>query len=195
MPLDIPSVLLAVDPGTRGCGVALFLHGELVRAEYVPCIGSRDPLPSDDTLVNATECALRATQWASIWATTNHAENTISIGSTQVFVRQCVALIEDMRVYAGSKGRADPQDLLNLQSVGAALAGLFVAKGWRVESVPARKWNGQLPRNIRMERTKDWLWRTGRLDRVYVPEREPALVHNAWSAVGIGRWRVDPVAR
>lgn len=186
--MNIPPLLLALDPGSRGCGVALFHHGAngstLVRSEYLAYIGSKAPYPHGDTAADRWGCAAMVRAWVSKHTTLWH-----------VRVSDCTILVEDMKVYAGAHSRGDPEDLLRLQAVSYTVLGVFASLGWAPESVKAGTWNGQVPREIRMARTRAWLESRGELDRLIVPKVEPRLVHNAWSAVGIGRWRVDPKAR
>jgi hypothetical protein len=102
-----------------------------------------------------------------------------------------------MRTYTGASGAANPADLLHLEGVAAACVGVFGALGFEVESALAREWNGNVPRKIRMARTRAWLEATeaGSSARVRCPPGvAPGLVHNAWSAVGIGRWRLTGCA-
>lgn len=184
--MNIPPLLLAVDPGARGCGVALFRSGVLVRAEYLAYIGSKDPWPHGDTAADRWACAALVRDWfrtrPDVYATWASSGNG-------------VLLVEEMKVYAGSLSKGDPADLLRLQAIGYAVVGAFASLGWEVESVLAGTWNGQVPRDIRMARTLAWLEKQGTAGQVIRPAREPRLVHNAVSACGIGRWRVDPAAR
>lgn len=188
MAKPVPPLLLACDPGARGCGVALFHHGSLVRAEYVAYKHTKEPMPSGAGAWWGM--AHMVVEWGSYW--------TIMVcgtGIKQYAPADMVVLVEDMKVYAGSRSKGDPADLLHLAAVGGGVACLFASMGWTPESVKASVWNGQLPREIRQERTAAWLEARDEIDRVIRPAVEPRLVHNAFSAVGQARWRLDPTAK
>lgn len=182
--MNVPPLLLAVDPGARGCGVALFRSGVLVRAEYLAYIGSKDPWPHGNTAADRWACA----DLVGVWWHTHTTQVYDACGGSLPSSR--LLLVEEMKVYAGSLSKGDPADLLRLQAISYAVVGAFASLGWEVESVLAGTWNGQVPRDIRMARTLAWLEKQGTVRQVIRPAREPRLVHNAWSAAGIGIWRV-----
>lgn len=97
-------------------------------------------------------------------------------------------VVEGMRTYNGRGRVGDTDDLLNLQGICGALAGIFSVCGWGVMSVLVTEWNGQLHRDVREARTLAWLDERGERGAVVLPSAVRTLGHNVYSAVGIGRW-------
>jgi len=96
-----------------------------------------------------------------------------------------VVLTETMKVYVG--GKADPDDLLELQGVAGAVVGVLGSVGWQAKGVLAREWNGTVPSEIRRERTKAWVEARGWVSRVDL-KTTARFQQDVWSAVGIGRY-------
>lgn len=117
--------LLAVDPGIRGCGVAVFDGATLVWAGYVP-----NPLTTGDGLEE-----VRRVGYAVLAA-------AYLRGSPPWRV-----VVERPQVYFGTK--SNPNHLLNL----TAIAGVIVGRGQGLESVDwvlPRVWKG----NVSKEETE-----------------------------------------
>lgn len=117
-------MILSVDPGLRGCGVALWDAGRLAQAAYVenPMKTGRGPAAyraMGDELSKLT-----------VW------------GSEPLHV-----VLELPRVYPVSKG--DPNDLIDLAGVVGAIAGCMADTCSHYE--PAQ-WKGQVPKTIMAKR-------------------------------------------
>lgn len=164
---------IAVDPGLRGCGCAIFagtgLSGayELHRAGYVE--GRYD-----------TQRGPEVWRWMAShvmsWA---HAFESIPAGGV---VQTLVAEVPE--VYAGMP-KTDSNDLIDLAGVVGAIAGAF--------QVPThfylpRQWKGQLPKSTGVLRALAHLTEKER-SRVELA-RKKSLDHNTADAVGIGLFHI-----
>ena len=169
--------LLTVDPGIRGCGVALFLDGALVSATYIAN-------PIEPSLAWSTSGWCTLARAVVAWTHRHGAR-----GETGD-----VALIETMRVYTYGHGRSgDPADLFQVQGVcGAVAAWLDAAGGWTSVGVPAVDWNGQTPREVQQPRTMKWIDERRERPLVDLVGVRKSLHHNAWSALGLARWYLAP---
>lgn len=157
------SRIVAVDPGLRACGVAVF-DRELLWAGAVrgPKEGRGAPL------------------WRAygelVWEALD-AYDSVADG---------VLVVEAMKVYVYGKG--DPEVLLELAAIGGAVVAC-APRAWPVECVKARDWNGQVTSTIRRERTRAWVEQNGWLDRVDL-NTTARFQQDVWSAIGIGRWKL-----
>jgi hypothetical protein len=150
--------LLAVDPGLRGCGVALFNDGQLQHAEYV--IGSA--------------AGVRAGAWqpmaeaVRLWATYRTLEDTTLV-------------VELPQVYVRARSKGDPNDLIDLAAVVGALVAYFPVGA--TVYLPA-EWKGQVPKEIIHARAASALsaWETR---QITYPKRK-GLAHNVLDAVALG---------
>jgi hypothetical protein len=156
-------VLLAIDPGLRGCGVACFRDtgpaegiAELLRAGYAA--GSPNAVRSE------------------AWLTTVRAVKEF-VGSDRV----TELVVELPQVYRFSRSKGDPNDLIQLAAVVGALCEAFAPAQQRIY-LPA-EWKGQV--------SKDVLWE--RACKRLTPEeegrvvcRQKTLLHNARDAVVLG---------
>lgn len=104
------SILLSVDPGTRGAGCAVFCDGLLVAAAYVPNTAKEGGGPR--------ECVAMAQQIVR-WVFTETAGIDTMIGSELV--------VEWPQIYARGAGKTkgDPNQLLPLIGVDCALAAIL----------------------------------------------------------------------
>ncbi len=166
--------LLAVDPGVRGCGVALFNDvGLLVAAAYV----NNAVHPPETRLCRAEEAANMA---ASIFDKFKYAA-----------VSEMV--VEWPTVYATMirKGESpgDPNDLLPLAGIVSATAALFAVK---TESVRPASWKGQMSKDVSRYRITTRL-SPNELEVLQAACRETKkdLGHNIWDGVGIGLYYLD----
>src|SRR4051812_5745656 len=94
--------VLAIDPGLRGCGCAIFAFGDLYRAAYVPS-------GSD---------AHRADAWRSM------ADKVFEWGNDRPFALDEVA-IECPTLYNGRSAKGDGRDLIDLAAVVGGICALF----------------------------------------------------------------------
>jgi hypothetical protein len=161
--------VIAVDPGIRGCGVALFRGGVLVDCEYV-----RNPVKKGadfDAVVGAAR-AVDAWCFRSLEAIPN------DVGwSTRV-------VLEFPQVYTASKSKGDNNDLLPLAAVDGAIAALL---GCPATRVAPRDWKGSMAHEAVEHRVASRL--DG--DEMFVIDEAfgragKTLAHNVTDAVGIG---------
>lgn len=156
-------MILCIDPGLRGCGVAFFEGAQyLYRAEYVK-----------NTAVEGRGYDAHRSMAVAVWnSVPAHAINEIII---------------EHPVYYGSKHeKGDPNDLLDVVAVGAAIAAkAYHPEGKRqiVTTRFPRDWKGQVPKEIMTERIKASLTQE-ELDNVIACRKD--LLHNVYDAVGIG---------
>ena len=158
--------LLAVDPGARGCGVALFRGGALAACAYV-----RNPAEVTADVGRAASAgamALAVQRWA-------------------------VGLVDDLavewpRVYATAirrgASRGDPNDLLPLAGVDAALAALLASA--RCSSYAPFEWKGQMSKDAMAERIMSRLAEGEFALLEAACDNAGAKAHNIVDAVGIG---------
>lgn len=121
------SLLLGIDPGAWGQGVALLRDKELIRAAYVTI--PKQPKKGYHTYALAAEAVAK---WLNM--------------DPRLLDR---VVIEKPRIYPNMKGK-DPNDLLDVLGSGAAFAGLC-----RPEAVVTRypsEWKGQVPKSVMNKR-------------------------------------------
>jgi hypothetical protein len=178
------SFLLAVDPGIRGVGAALFEWQKegspnwlLRAASYV-----RNPAREGN---GPRECAAMARgvdRWlSSVWN---------GIGGFACHDLIDTIALEWPQVYRQGQLKGDPGDLLPLAGVDAAIAAL--APSVQIKHYLPREWKGQLPKGAVFEgRVMDRL-STSELAILNETLRglTPSLHHNVWDAVGLGLFRL-----
>jgi len=164
MPTSSVGYLLAVDPGLRCVGVALFKDGVLVRAAAL-----RGPATGRGPAV-----------WSAL---AQDVERWVGMQGTRTTPGTLV--VEMMKVQV--KGRADPADLIELSGVTGAVVGRLAADCWRAEGFEPAAWKGQVPRDIYGARVEGHLRAEGLWSRVEVPSRATEL-NDAMHAAGLGRW-------
>ena len=155
--------VVAVDPGLRGCGVSVFDDGVLMRAQYMT-----NPEKTGDGMEAILAMALMCY---------HEAEEVV---------------VEFPHVYAGSKSKGDPHDLLVLAAIDGAIGAYASRDGAKVRRIFPSEWKGQLD--------KDACWRRveGRLTE---PEKRAiswpceSLRHNVADSVGIGLFAVGRFER
>lgn len=167
--------VLAVDPGARGCGCALFQDKRLVRAAYVsnPCEVTAD----EGRAAAAGAMAAAVASWLGCYID--------------------ALAVEWPRVYATSIRRgtshADPNDLLPLAGVDAALAAL-VAPNTCASYCPS-EWKGQVPKDTYALRILDRLDASELAIVEAVSDSCKSKAHNVVDAVGIGLHHLGRLAR
>lgn len=163
-------ITLAVDPGLDGLGCALFHGDELSLAWYSPgAQRERDSLG-------------RKVRGPAVWIAL---ARSVAWLTESPSTRPDVIVVERMKVYNGRQGFGkDADDLIELSAVAGAVIGTFPTAS--ASGYLARDWKGQTPKRIMLARIEGWIAARGWRDRVLVPEVEPALVHNAIDAAGLG---------
>jgi hypothetical protein len=174
------NLLVALDPGLRECGVAVFDRdtGELLAA-------------------GMPENSMRRARGLAVWASMATA--------VAVFVQAAIDELSALRpvasvhvvsecpqVYTAGKSKGDPNDLIELAGVVGRVAGALGASS-ELSYLP-REWKGTLDGDVMVERIK------GRIDerpveraRVRLP-RAADKHHNVWDAVGVGLHAVGRLA-
>lgn len=112
--------LLAVDPGLRHCGAALFQAGKLHSAALV-----KNPVTSGD----GADACWRMAQAVCHWAAAP------GVGFPEVVI------CERMQVYGPDKSKGDPNDLITLSIIAGMLRPTWLY-------LP-REWKGQVPKPAR----------------------------------------------
>lgn len=166
-------MILALDPGVNGCGVAIFRDRQLMRAEYV-----RNTLKSDaDDLERCAAMGRAVGAWYALARTNVPGE----LGPVEL-------VAEWPRVYAAGKAKrgADPNDLLLLSAIDAAAA---VALGCACRKVEPREHKGtmsEMPDGSYLveSRVRESL-SVAELARVRLPG-SVSLDHNVWDAACVG---------
>lgn len=156
------SNVVAVDPGIAGCGVAYASRGVLIRALYVRNVPRvRHPAERCERMGREVRDAVHA-----------------------LGVRRPRLVLEWPQVRTAGKGRGDPNDLLLLAGVDAAIVTYLPGE---VTCVVPREWKGTIPPDVLISRVQDRLSEEERA-RVTLPTK--SLAHNVWDAVGIALWVV-----
>ncbi len=154
--LSSEGLLLAIDPGVRGCGVALFRDSELSQAVYVAGHGE----------------AQRAEGWIAM-------ADAVREFIGERIVAQLV--LELPQVYRAVRSKGDPNDLTELAAVVGALAASFRNAQQKV-FLPA-EWKGQVPKAIMHERA---LERLSPEEFGRISCRKKSLLHNVLDALALG---------
>lgn len=166
-------ITLAIDPGLRGCGVALLRDGQLEKACYLP-----NPVKSGKGPDSWMAMARAVLTWLPI-----PADDIDSL------------TIEGQHIYGatkmGASAGADPNDLLELAGVAGCLYAILEPKVRR--RVEPREWKGQVSKVICQLRVNKRL-SPEEAARIVLPStrtgKPSELAHNVYDAIGIGLWAV-----
>nr|BDT33744.1 hypothetical protein MFMH1_34130 [Myxococcus sp. MH1] len=168
----VRQLLVALDPGLRECGVALFDmdSGELLAAG-MPTNAERKArgLPAWARMADGVSAFV-----SSFLEPYRAAGEVISI----TLASECP------QVYTAGKSKGDPNDLIELAGVVGRVAGSLKATSER--SYLPREWKGTLDADVMIERIKARLAeRPHEYLRVQLPRAQDKH-HNVWDAIGIG---------
>lgn len=172
-------LIVSIDPGIRGCGVAAFSEAELLHADYV-----LNPQTRGNGILQVLSMAR---------AIRNHLDRE------GVYTPHTV-VAERPQVYDRTKSRGDPNDLVPLEGIGACLAGLFDPQ--HVAGYLPREWKGTIDPEEISRRVRSRL-STIEFSRRIVPgntcsactfhrteqdclKPDSCLAHNVHDAIGIG---------
>ncbi|WP_141592263.1 hypothetical protein [Myxococcus sp. AB056] len=174
------NLLVALDPGLRECGVALFDldSGELLAAG----------MPT-----NAERKARGLAAWSRMAGGVAAFVSSFlePLRAAGVVVSVTVAS-ECPQVYTAGKSKGDPNDLIELAGVVGRVVGELSATSER--SFLPREWKGTLDGDVMVERIKARLGeRPQEHLRVQLPRAQDKH-HNVWDAVGIGLYVVGRLA-
>ena len=155
--------LVAIDPGLRGTGVAVFVDGALARAVY-----ARNP----EKVERGPEAWLRMAE---------------AVRDQVIAFPEADLVIEVPQVYVAGRSKGDPDDLLELAGVDGAITALLAPA--RIASFKPRAWKGQVPKEIHHARVLRKLSpaETAVLEQADVPA---SLRHNVVDAVALGVWHL-----
>ena len=162
-------MILAIDPGLRHCGMALF----------------REKLLIDAALVRITADAYGTSEAARLMA--------LQVGRWKQRAAYSLELVIELpKVYPTGRQQGDQNDLIKL----AALAGAIVGScDWQSSRfIEPRTWKGTINADEMTGRIQGRLSDFERT-RVDLESSPKSLHHNIWDAVGIGLWacgRLDP---
>jgi len=159
---------LAVDPGIRGCGVALFIEGKLLEATYI-----KNPVKKGNDPEVSANMAYEVFAW---YCTQIEKFPVIDIE----------LLLEKQQTYGGKAARGDANDLFPLAAINGALVAYI--KSRRTISYFPREWKGNVNADIMIERIKSRLT-TEEMSTVMLTSAK-SLHHNIWDAVGIGLYHL-----
>jgi hypothetical protein len=168
--------VLAVDPGIRGCGVALFKAGGLVKAAYV-----KNPFFAGNGAAEAASMGRAVQHWTE---TSCGYVDHIAVEWPQIYVSQ-------LRAGKGKK-KADPNDLLALCGVDAALAALL---GTPTTSYQPHQWKGSMDKDASHLRIESRLRPAELAVAAEGREAAGALEHNVIDAIGIGLFHLGRFER
>lgn len=165
-------VLVALDPGLRECGVAIF---DLASGELLAAGMPENPERKARGLAAWARMAAAVVGYVSACLEPLRAAGALG----QVGVAS-----ECPQVYTAGKSKGDPNDLIELAGVVGRVAGGLRAASER--SYLPREWKGTLDGDVMVERIK------ARVDerlveraRVQLPRAQDKH-HNVWDAIGVG---------
>lgn len=155
-------MIVAVDPGLRGCGVAIFERTELAAAAYV-----RNPVEGSGPAA-WLGVAVAVREWLS--------------GRTPL---SAALVLEKPQVYRAGQSKGDPGDLIELAGVDGAIAGI---RSWSsATAYLPRVWKGQVPKEIHHARINGLLVPD---ERARIEPCPKSLMHNVFDAIGIGMFHL-----
>lgn len=158
--------IVCVDPGLNACGVAIF-SGETGRLEHAALV--ENLRIACDLPTRWEGMALAVGQWLSPQSARPTVNRTL--------------VVEMPKIYSAAKSKGDPNDIVNLAGVVAAVTTLTPCSGRRL--LFPRDWKGTIDPDDLIDR-----WIKPRLSpiehtKVSLPTAE-SLQHNVWDAIGIG---------
>lgn len=169
-------ILLAIDPGKHGHGVALFAEGHLLTAWYSGGEGG-----AGNVLLETCRPLLQALQALQ-------RQGLTSIDTV---------VIERPQAYSGAQQSANPEDVADLCVVVGALAAtlrpLLTPLGGVLFVRPA-DWKGQVPKEIMKGRAEAALT-ADEVSAIELPKAVKTLGHNVWDAVALGLWREGRIGK
>jgi hypothetical protein len=168
--------ILTIDPGLRWCGVAV---GDIKSKVLTDCALIKNP----ETKARDGSAWSGMAQAVKAWADAR--------GPFEQIV--CETPMQYQAGHHGGK-RVDPDDILQLQGVVGALAGLLSTNKVSLRTIYPYVWKGQLPKEVCYNRIKSRLTDTelGLLKNAKCAE---SLRHNIGDAVGIYLVAVDRFTR
>ena len=155
--------IIAVDPGTRLCGYAVFVDGEPVVAGVVrskaDTVAQRAGAMAADVLDALPTCAQRLFD---------------------------VAVVERPVIYPDSRER--DSDIVDLAVSAGVIGGLLSGNAYALVMPTPREWKGAVPKHIHNERTKAKCPAAVSLVERDVPKGQQ---NHVWDAVGLALWYLN----
>lgn len=162
---------VSVDPGLRGCGVAVFKGTELIWASYIRSLNKEDRGPK---------------AW---YAMAMEVEDVLRGQFKDLFIEgglmDAAFVFEVPQIYRGAQLKGDPDDLLQLVGVEAWVAGLL--RACRVVGYRPREWKGQVPKDVHVRRIENTLTDE---EKACMQKCPASLRHNMLDGIGIGLFHV-----
>jgi len=166
------NVLVALDPGLRECGVAVF---DLDNGELLAAGMPENPERKARGLAAWARMAAAVVRYVSELLDPLRSAGTL--GSVSV-ASECP------QVYTAGKSKGDPNDLIELAGVVGRVAGGLGATSER--SYLPREWKGTLDGDVMVERIRSRVdERPVERSRVQLPRAQDKH-HNVWDAIGVG---------
>ena len=160
-------MILAIDPGLRHFGAALFDGVTLARAALI-----RNPIKTGNDLAVGFAACEALIRWLG--------DRTV-IGSIHTVI------VEIPRVYPAANQKGDQNDLIALAGVAYALACAVVSAEKRVRYFP-REWKGTIDGDTMVKRIEA---RLSAQEQAAIETCPASLRHNVIDAIGIGLKYVD----
>jgi hypothetical protein len=161
----VAPITVAIDPGIRGCGVAIFRGQTLDRAAYVKNSALKGNLTA--------ECVAMA-KAVQRYVMPTYAD------------RPDALVFEWPRTYLPGKQSGAQSDLLALAGVDAAIATALTEAGDRLAPVVTfhpEEWKGQLDKKVMNARVKG---RLSEAERATITCKPASMLHNVLDSIGIG---------
>jgi hypothetical protein len=153
------TTLIAIDPGLRVAGAAVFENAVLTWAGLV-----RNPVKKE--------------RGPEAWmAMAREVEKVVYVKAN----RNDALVTEYPQVYRGPRQKGDPADLIELTGVAGAISGVLQAETSR--GFLPREWKGATPKTVHNARV---LARLTADEKTAIDATPPSLIHNVIDAVGIG---------
>lgn len=150
---------VAIDPGLRGCGVAVFRNGRVKEAVYVE---------SQERKARGADCFVAMADEVYRWRWERCAKG--------------YTIVELPQVYTSKHQKGDQDDILQLAGVVGAIC---QCNGGDVQTVRPREWKGTVAKEVMATRIVS---RLDEAERAAIVRKSAALDHNIIDAIGIGLW-------
>ncbi|OHD23890.1 MAG: hypothetical protein A2Y38_20305 [Spirochaetes bacterium GWB1_59_5] len=147
---------LAIDPGTKKLGWAIFFEHRLLRVGL-----------SETKLKEIDQIALA---------------HAVRLDHECSSMRLSLVVVEDMRSYALASQKGDQNDLIHLAQIGAFIAGYVRPE--RVMHIAPAQWKGQMPKDVSHRRIEERLFAPERAVLSTLPDTGKR--QHAMDAVGVG---------
>lgn len=176
----LPSFCVAIDPGNRSCGVALFQNGELIFADFAE---AKHAEVEADQFFHTSDAV-----WKSLRR--GLSENNLDEKS----LNACDLVFEYPQQYMVSP--APRESVQRLVGVIGAISSRFQAEtgglSIRVSSYKPSQWKGQVPKDIMGERIKQ---RLNDKEQSKIPSLSRTKVHNVLDSIGVGLFHLKRLRR